>query len=194
MKGEKGGNRRKIQQEKQGGLDHKVCGTNGQLWTDFLLSVYSYGKWEHLRLYQCFPKWGDHWKILSDSKRKHFKTFQSCQDGASGLRILAALSTSLSVGSSGGRAGRKLCERIFWCHNFWVLLEHLIIIPLAVPAFPGRSVEAIDLFTSTGVRLGLFRFSVNYAFSVWDSAKEVSSGRGRFFNWAGAWTELQCCV
>ena len=31
MKGEKGGNRRKIQQEKQGGLDHKVCGTNGQL-------------------------------------------------------------------------------------------------------------------------------------------------------------------
>lgn len=59
--------------------NHKVCGTNGQLWTDFLLSVYSYGKWEHFRLYQCFPKWGDHWKILSDTKRKNFKTFQSCQ-------------------------------------------------------------------------------------------------------------------
>lgn len=29
MKGEKGGDRRKIQEEKQGGLDSKVCGTSG---------------------------------------------------------------------------------------------------------------------------------------------------------------------
>ena len=125
------------------------------------------------------------------SKKKITSTLKISKysDWASGPQILAALSTSLSIDCSGSR-GRKLCERILWCHNFWVSLEHLIIIPLAIPAFSGRSVEAIDLFTSTGIRLGLFWFSVNYAFSVWDPTKEVSSERGRFFSWAGAWAEL----
>lgn len=67
-------------------------------------------------------------------------------------------------------------------------------IPLASLAFYGKSVEAIDLFTSTGIRLGLFWISVNYAFSVWDPAKEVSSGRRRFFNWTRIRPELQCCL
>lgn len=46
MKGEKGGDRRKIQEEKQGGLDSKVCGTSGATLNRLspLLLVYSYGK------------------------------------------------------------------------------------------------------------------------------------------------------
>jgi hypothetical protein len=48
-----------------------------------------------------------------------------------------------------------------------------------------KKIEALkmSLKISTIVVLTLYsRISVNYAFSVWDPAKEVSSGRRRLFN------------